>query len=90
LHYDDGNLSKGYVRFMAVAVDCQSRGIGSKILEQIEKIAGEHKTERMKLKSRENAIGFYEKNGYVLGSKCTESFFKTPHWNMTKELLSSL
>lgn len=86
LHYDDNDLSVGYVRFMAVAVDQRSKGIGSAVLSEIEKIAKTNGSKKIKLKARETAIKFYEKNGYEVVDKCTEKFFKTPHWNMVKQI----
>ena len=86
IHYDDENFEIGYIRFMAVVTDWQSQGIGSKVLFALEKIAKENKTKILKLKARELAIHFYEKNGFQVVDKCTEKFFKTPHWNMIKYL----
>lgn len=86
LHYDDENMAKGYVRFMAVAEDRQGRGIGRQMLGELEEIAKSAGTKKVKLKARESATGFYEKCGYRIIDKCSETFFKTPHWNMEKDL----
>lgn len=88
LHFDDNDFSTGYVRFMAVLPNLQSKGIGSQILNKLEEIANEHQTKRMFLKSREVAIGFYQKNGYTLLEQCTDTQFETPHFIMEKYLLS--
>ncbi len=86
LHYDNDDFGTGYIRFMAVAFDNQSQGIGSKILEEIEARAKKQGSKELRLKARENAVGFYKKNGFKILDKCTEKFFKTPHWNMKKTI----
>ena len=86
LHYDNGDLSTGYIRFMAVAVSEQSKGVGSEILSAIETEAKNLGSKLLKLKARESALCFYKKNGFKLLDECTESFFKTPHWNMEKKM----
>ena len=86
LHFDNNDFTTGYIRFMAVATSQQSKGIGSQVLIKLEKIAKKNGADIIKLKARESAINFYQKNGYTIKNKCTEKFFKTPHWNMVKEL----
>jgi ribosomal protein S18 acetylase RimI-like enzyme len=82
LHFN--TIREAQIRYMAVAVDCQRRGIGSLILEYLEDRARGLGATRIVLEARETAIGFYRKKGYVpLGPGAT-LFNRIAHVRMSK------
>jgi len=84
LHFNSS--SQGQVRFMAVHPKCQGRGYGSVILNELEKIALKEGREEIILQARENAIRFYQKNGYLIREKSYLLFDSIQHYLMYKIL----
>jgi len=82
LHYNSS--TQGQVRFMAVHPECQGRGYGSVILNELEKIALKEGREEIILQARENAIRFYQKNGYLIREKSYLLFDSIQHYLMYK------
>ena len=78
--------STGQIRFMAVHPDFQSKGLGKKVLNFIEEKAREMKIEKIILQARENAIPFYNANGYLLVGKSHLLFGSIQHYKMIKNL----
>jgi N-acetylglutamate synthase-like GNAT family acetyltransferase len=74
------------VRFMAVAENQQGKGIGSKILDYIEQKAIEQGAKKMILDARDNAVIFYEHNGYQLLEKGHLLYGSIQHYKMKKTL----
>jgi predicted GNAT family N-acyltransferase len=76
----------GQIRYMAVDRTQRSQGIGQAILRELENRALGSELDEIKLNSRQDAVPFYERNGYqVLGP--THSLFGTiPHFEMRKQL----
>jgi GNAT superfamily N-acetyltransferase len=84
LHRVLGNC--GQIRFMAVDPEQRSHGVGKAILRELEIRAIKLGIQEIKLNSREEAVPFYEKNGYrVVGSSHT-LFGAIPHFEMWKRL----
>ena len=54
------------IRYMAVADEFQGQGLGSQSISALEDVAGEKGSRKIILQSRENALKFYEKNGYKI------------------------
>ena len=74
------------IRYMAVADKFQGKGYGSKIVKVLDNIAREKGSRTIILQSRENAVKFYEKNGYKIIEKSYLLFDEIQHWLMEKEL----
>jgi N-acetylglutamate synthase-like GNAT family acetyltransferase len=73
------------MRQVAVASDFQRMGIGCKMVLECENFARKSQIFTVILHSRESAVPFYEKLGYI---KYGERFEEVgiPHWMMKKEL----
>ncbi len=79
------NLS-AQVRYMAVAQQYQRTGAGKAILEYLEEKARQNKVEKIFLQARENALPFYQNQGYRVQEKTFLLFNTIQHFLMTKEL----
>ena len=77
------------IRFMAVAEDVQGQGVGRAIVERLEQLATEHGVQRIVLNSRDIAVGFYEKLGYVSLGPAEIVFAAVDHALMEKVLEST-
>lgn len=84
LHFN--NKTEAQIRYMAVAPEYVNQGIGSAILEALEKYAKENNGETIVLHARENAVGFYRKEGYELFEKSHLLFGFIQHFRMKKKL----
>ncbi len=80
----DSRISQ--IRFFAVDGKIQGKGFGKILLKEIEKSAKKRNTEKIILQSRENAVPFYENNGYFTIEKTHLLFGKVQHYLMEKEL----
>jgi len=74
------------VRYMAVDSSFQGRGIGSLVLRELERRAKENGSQYIILNGRENAVGFYQKNGYKIIDKGPTLFGRITQWKMRKDL----
>ncbi len=81
---DGGQAAK--VRQMAVAVDCQGRGLGARIMGELERELTSRGIRHIYLHARVSAVGFYEKQGYTASG---DEFIEVtvPHVRMDKEIL---
>ena len=79
-------IEEAQIRYMAVSDDYQGMGYGSKIEKTLDNIAREKGSRKIILQSRENAVKFYEKNGYKIIEKSYLLFDVIQHWLMEKEL----
>lgn len=77
---------EGQLRSMAVLSHYQGKGIGAKILMEIERIAIERGLQMIVLDARENAVPFYLKNGYAVTGTSYLLFGVIPHFKMEKSL----
>lgn len=84
LHFNDENEVQ--IRYMAIAPEYERQGIGTLILEALEKKAKQEKTKTIVLDARENAIGFYKKKNYELLEKSHLLFGSIQHYQMLKYL----
>ena len=84
LHFN--SKEEAQIRYMAVDENYRNRGIGSKMLENLEKIAKEKGARYIILNARENAVEFYLKNGYELIEKSYLLFGTIQHYKMRKVL----
>ena len=76
----------GHVRFMAVDPEQRSHGIGKAILRELENRAIELGIHEIKLHSRQEAVPFYEKNGYQIVGPTYALFGMIQHFEMWKRL----
>ena len=74
------------IRYMAVEEQYQRMGLGKKILKSFEHKARDCKIKKMILHARENAINFYENNGYLIKEKSHLLCDQIQHWLMYKKL----
>jgi len=79
-------IEEAQIRYMAVSDTSQGMGYGSKIVKILENIAREKGSKKIILQSRENAVKFYEKNGYKIIKQSHLLFDEIQHWLMEKEL----
>jgi predicted GNAT family N-acyltransferase len=73
------------LRQMAVLNVLQGKGIGRALMQFAENLARDHGYKVLTMHARKNAIGFYEKMGYIVSG---EEFLEVsiPHFEMEKKL----
>ena len=74
------------IRFMAVNEDYQGMKVGTLLIDCLESIACENECTHIILQSRENAVSFYEKNGFKVVKKSYLLFGEIQHFLMQKFL----
>jgi N-acetylglutamate synthase-like GNAT family acetyltransferase len=74
------------IRFMAAREDYQRKGVGTALINYLEKKAKEKGAKRIILQARENALNFYLKHGYTNKGKTKSLFGVIQHYLMEKEL----
>ncbi len=79
----DANCAQ--VRYMAVSPAAQGQGLGQQVLAGLELWAQQQGAQQVRLNARENAIGFYRKQGYRDGA-AQPPLFDIPHLQMSKTL----
>ena len=73
------------LRQMAVLNDLQGKGIGKALMIFAENLARDHGYKKITMHARKNAVGFYEKMGYIrVGDEFEE--ITIPHYLMEKKL----
>ena len=73
------------IRFMAVEPNVQSKGIGAGLMRRMEAEAWDSGAIEIILHARENALGFYEKLGYVSVEPSHLLFGEIQHFLMKKK-----
>jgi ribosomal protein S18 acetylase RimI-like enzyme len=81
------SADEAQIRFMAVDPRCRNSGIGSSLLAGLEKRVKIRGARYIILNSRESAIGFYEKNGYVKTGDADTLYGYLKHVRMKKDLI---
>ena len=84
LHLNSSNEAQ--IRYMAVSDYYQGNGNGSRMVKALEEIAKKNGMRKIILQSRENAVPFYERNGYEIIEKSYRLFDEIQHWLMGKDL----
>jgi len=79
------NIIKAQVRYMGVTHQKKRQGLGTKILKGLEEYAKNNNVGIVLLNARENAIHFYEKNGYQVIDKAA-TYATIKHWRMEKRI----
>jgi len=85
------NDNQCQIRFMAVRTDFQKKGIGKIMLKYAEKLGLKQypETTEIILHARENAVPFYESNGYIVDSESYLLFNSIQHFLMKKNVSRS-
>ena len=73
------------LRQMAVVNDLQGKGLGKALIQFAENLARDRGYKKITMHARKNAVGFYEKMGYVLKGEEFEEL-TIPHYIMEKAL----
>jgi GNAT superfamily N-acetyltransferase len=76
----------GQIRYMAVDQSQRSHGIGQAILRELESRAIGSEMQEISLNSRQDAVPFYERNGYQVLRPSHTLFGTIPHFEMWKRL----
>jgi len=75
---------KAQIRYMAIIKDFRSKGLGSKLIKELENIAIENDIKKIFLNSRSEAVDFYIKNEYVKTKSVKPPFGNIIHYRMEK------
>ena len=76
----------GQIRYMAVDPTQRSHGVGKAILRELEVSAIQTGIQEIRLNSRQDAVRFYQKNGYQVLRPSYTLFGAIPHFEMWKRL----
>jgi ribosomal protein S18 acetylase RimI-like enzyme len=74
------------IRSISVEPECEGKGIGTIVLKELEKIVTAKGAKRIIIHARNNAIEFYEKNGYHSVEESYTLFEVIPHTLMEKKI----
>lgn len=74
-------------RYMAVSENYRGQGLGKLLIAAMEDAARQNGISRVILQARENAVEFYESNGYRIEEKTYILFDTIQHFKMVKDLL---
>ena len=74
----------GQIRYMAVNHNYQGKGLGKLILQKLEEEAKSIQIKGIELQARENAVHFYQSNGYLIKEKTFKLWDIIQHYLMTK------
>ena len=74
------------IRFVAVEEQYRRTGIGSKLVEELEKRIIQQGGKKIVLDSRKNAVSFYEEHDYEIVAKSHTLYDTIEHFKMTKDL----
>ncbi|SJN58563.1 bifunctional GNAT family N-acetyltransferase/hotdog fold thioesterase [Vibrio ruber] len=77
---------EGQIRYMAVKANRRSRGMGSLLLVTLESLARQEGAKRLVCNAREDAIAFYEKNGFERRGELSDERGPVRHQQMVKTL----
>lgn len=84
LHFIDDMT--GQIRYMAVTDSHQRCGLGTRILKSLEEAAHQQPCSTLQLNARENAVPFYEQNGYRIIKQSHLLYNRIQHYLMQKHL----
>lgn len=74
------------IRYMAVDEKYRNNGVGSAIIDALEKQALLSGAKKIVLNARENAVGFYQKKDYSIAKPAHSLFGVIKHFKMEKTL----
>ena len=84
LHFN--NIREAQIRFMAIDIPEQRKGVGIYLLHALEAMAVKHGASHITLDARETALGFYRKQGYNPQGPGHTLFNSIAHVKMIKVL----
>jgi N-acetylglutamate synthase-like GNAT family acetyltransferase len=84
LHFN--SPKEAQIRYMAVSAEYQGKGIGTKILAELEKIARQNGAKTIIGNARDSALEFYKKYGFGIEYKSHTLFNAVPHSKIIKKL----
>ena len=84
LHFN--SVREAQIRYMAIDVMHQRKGLGSSLLDALEYRARELGAASILLDARESALGFYYKHGYTVHGGGHMLFNRIAHVRMEKQL----
>lgn len=76
----------GQIRYMAVSINYQGKGLGKLILQKLEEEAKSIQIKGIELQARENAVHFYQSQGYLIKEKTFKLWDIIQHYLMTKTI----
>tara|TARA_B100000900_G_scaffold167938_1_gene142616 strand:- start:2655 stop:3086 length:432 start_codon:yes stop_codon:yes gene_type:complete len=79
------NEFQAQIRFMAIEIEYRNAGLGRMLIEELIFIAKNRKIEKIFLNSRESAVGFYQKFGFIK-VRPVDTKFNINHYLMEKKL----
>ncbi len=74
------------IRYMAVDEPYRGKGIGARLLGELEKRIKQKGARQVTLNARKNALGFYENHGYEIVAKAHTLYGCIEHFKMRKRL----
>ncbi|MGB5261903.1 MAG: GNAT family N-acetyltransferase [Gammaproteobacteria bacterium] len=83
------SIREAQIRYMAIDVSAQRRGLGSRLLAALETRASELGAARVVLDARETALRFYHKHGYEAVGPGPMLYNSIAHVKMRKDLQAS-
>lgn len=84
LHFLDDATAQ--IRYMAVNPDYEKQGLGKQILHSLEQAAKQQPINKILLHAREDATGFYEKQGYTCIKPSHTLYDEIKHFLMEKKI----
>jgi thioesterase domain-containing protein len=78
--------NEGQIRFMAVKPNRRDKGVGSLVLVALESFARQEGVKRLVCNARQDAIAFYEKNGFESQGELSDQIGANRHQQMVKQL----
>ncbi|MEO8440327.1 MAG: GNAT family N-acetyltransferase, partial [Spartobacteria bacterium] len=86
LHFN--SPEEAQIRFMAVEPEAQGRGLGGRILQELERRARAKEAKSIVLNAREDAQRFYRTHGFVAIGPAPTIFDAVKHVRMRKDLVT--
>ena len=83
-HFNSG--TEAQLRLMGVEEEYRGKGVGTMVLEELERLAKERGAEEAVIQARDYAVDFYKKNGYEVVEKTYLLWDKIQHFKMRKNL----
>ena len=74
------------IRYMGVIETFRGSGAGTKLIKDLENIAAEKNAKQIVLQARENAVQFYQSNGFNIIKKTHLLFGTIQHFLMQKKI----
>ncbi len=83
-HFNSANEAQ--IRYMAVEDQYRGRGVGTKLLAELEKRIRKKGANVITLNARETAVGFYEDHDYQFVAKAHTLYDSIEHFKMAKNI----